>query len=189
MKLKSKLMMAVMAVVFLAAGSAWATPVIPFEVTYTATEVDGGWDLNFTITNSMNNDYNKGVKNIFLSVGDSADTTNTDWSASIGSWQFSSSNNPDTTYVVWFRDTTKPYEFDGGDTYLDFIVTVALLPREVSFVIQANGSTDYYPSNTGFFGTSISPCWDGKATQVPEPATLILLGLSLIGLAGVRKNR
>ena len=79
---------------------------------------------------------------------------------------------------------------------LSFDVTAGLAPGSgaVNSIDFANGSHTYNPGAqrddyTGFFGSFSVSSFTERVTAVPEPSTLALLGIGLVGLPLVRRRR
>jgi hypothetical protein len=72
------------------------------------------------------------------------------------------------------------------------MVFVAELPDTVNFFIRANGNETEYlggdNTNKDLVNGNKYPTWQGTATSVPEPASLVLLGLGLLGMIVARKK-
>ena len=174
MKIKSKILMAVLAVFFMIAGNAMAIQ----TVDYTAT----GNVFDFTVSNDLTG---YGIYRVGIAPTDIVN------SVSLDSWTLPS----DVTYRganghYWFN--VSPYVY--GVTDLGTIeITYATLPNEFDYAILIEGTSAYTGTDAIYLGHSKKNGlylyeFVGKATSVPEPATLILLGLGLLGVIGVRKK-
>ncbi len=179
MKLKSKLMMAVMAVVFLAAGSAWA---LPIDVSYTVT----GKELNFSITNNMTgfNVYMIGF-DIEAISGRTADPSNS--SPRYYGYMALNSYYPDN------YSRFNSFSLSSGNTLTDLKLVVESVPTEVDFVVLVKGAGSYsgndYDQKWTIANLTNGNFYSFKGTtSIPEPATLLLFGFGLVGLAGLRKK-
>jgi hypothetical protein len=193
--MKTKILMAFLAVFFLATGSAMALPV---DLTYTTSQTEGGYILDFTVYNNTPAELSKDVYLFGVDVGVYYDDPNDEWynyheifpsitltNTSLGSAQ------PEITYSSVFYDL-KPYSLAPGESLSGFKVFVTDMPDVVNFFIRANGSETEYLGGDNFNIHNINgnkfPTWEGVATSVPEPATLILLGLGFLGIIGTRKK-
>lgn len=168
MKLKSKILMAVLAVFFLAAGNAMAIPIADYTIlgntiTYDVTNDLAGFDI-----------YNVGFGPADLSIDGS-------WIVPSGA-TYNGSNGRDWFYVDPFKDSVTGIE-----------ITYSSIPAVISYAIYIAGREQYQGTGATYVGLK-DDLYQYKftgtynTTSVPEPATLMLLGLGLLGIASIRKK-
>jgi len=171
MKIKSKILMAVLAVFFMAAGNAMAIPTVDYTV--------NGNVLNFTLNNDLTN---FGVYRVGFDTPAVSDKNSFVLPTGV---IYLGSNGYDVFNVV-------PYLY-GVNSITDIMITVSNVPNAVNSEILVEGQSAYTGTDAIYLGHSTNSGlylyeFVGQATSVPEPATLILLGLGLLGVIGVRKK-
>ncbi len=179
MKLKWKLMMAVMAVVFLAAGSAWA---IPVDVSYTVSGTEGNYFAEFTIGNNIDASYEKEIFLFGVVEGTHYDCPE-GWTGPgiVNFSKFGSTYVYNNTYLISPR-------VPSGQELSGLVLKFEEYPMEIHFFAQANTSLYLYDGQYALNPNSKNPIFEGVAKQVPEPATLILFGIGLIGIFRLRRH-
>ena len=111
----------------------------------------------------------------------------TGWSVNIGSYNLSE-------FGIFYTE-----EVGKGNARKDpltFTVTNTSIASASNFYVANNDGYHYAAHIAGFTNKAevgsaeITSAWfsDGGSTQVPEPTTLLLFGLGLVGLAGVRRK-
>lgn len=168
--MKTKILMTFLAVFFLATGSALAIPVVTISI-------DGN-TVTYNITNDIEGFviYNIGLGFADLSIDGS-------WVVPEGA-TYRGSNSNDWFYVDPHTDSINGIQ-----------ITYETLPEELTYAIYVHGENPYDGEGGTFVGYSnktqlYSYGFLGSinTASVPEPASLLLLGLGLLGIATARKK-
>jgi len=175
--------------------AAFSAPIVSYSVSGSS----GNWTLDFSVTNTL------GVNNLDIymfgvelpQINQQSPTPN--WTA-FGNFNPSVANfgpNIDYGTTWWNYKVSIPDMIQNGETLSGFDVNINTLDAPTSVLWFAAAldwtggqasypGTDYYYSatNPGFSGTGTDPV----PTSVPEPATFLLVGAGLAGLAVLRKR-
>jgi hypothetical protein len=163
MKTKSIILMAVLSVFLLVAGNAFANQV---DLTYSVTGSTGDYDIQFKLDNTTTD---------FRIYAFNIDYTDVLGQGVPNGWTFAA--YPD--YLAW---GIKPADATLGVDVTDISINVASLPDIINYTIYTkNGTWEQFVGSIDFDGSK-SP------NPVPEPATMLLLGSGLCGMAGLRKR-
>ena len=193
--MKTKILITFLAIFFLATGSALALPV---DLTYTVSQTEGGYILDFTVYNNTPAELSKDVYLFGVDVGTYYGVSSDKWFNYYATYPHVTltntnlgSSEPEITYLSVFHEP-KPYSLAPGESLSGFKVFATDVPDVVNFFIRANGSETEYLGGDNFNSHIKNgnkfPTWEGVATRVPEPATLVLLGLGILGIIGARKK-
>lgn len=170
--MKTKILMAFLAVFFLATGSAMAIPVVEYTVE--------GNVLNFSVYNDLT-DF--GISKVGFQISDISES----WALPSGA-EYATSNSYD-----WFW--VDPFAY-GVDTITNIMITVSSVPNAVGYAVLFSGSGEYTgvdaqninSNDPGYNRYMVLGTTTATANPVPEPITLILLGLGFLGTAGLRRK-
>ena len=171
--MKSKILIAITGLFLLMAGSAWAIPTVDYSI-------DGNV-ITYNVTNDLADFgiYRVGFGPASLSVdGSWVLPTGISWWATNGS--------------DWFN--ADPYVYAGGSIN-GIKITYTEIPEVINYTVLLFGPAQYEGT-----GLTVDRLFDREndiyiyylkgrfTTPVPEPATLIILGLGLLSIAGLRRK-
>ncbi len=209
LKMCSRMLAIIFAITMVWAGSAMALPVLTITDGTTTVTVDdadndgiitfggtvGGWDVTMSMASSFPAIGKVGFPEMHL-------TGATTSYSSGGTLTFSVED----TFSAWDNNLKGLVSAFGGyangnvtfNTYLDGTLLASFGPATGAFsealssLVTPIDPNDYTITIEGIIdhsNTCMSSSFDGGVAPVPEPATMILFGIGLIGIAGVTRKK
>jgi hypothetical protein len=174
--MKRTLLFVALAAIVVMTGTAMADPITLTQGSFTATVnvVGSTATLTFGGLNSFFTDQ------IAIHVANRA--TATGGSASSGSWTFQNGNNSvncDGTGNWFCAVAGSNVSFNGLTFLFNFTGGTVIDPQSIQFAVCDSASPSCAPGSSNFV-TNFSQ--SGSTTQVPEPSSLALLGIGLLGI-------
>lgn len=171
------------------ASSASAVPTILVE--YEVSGTPGNYVLDFEVANNIPVSYNQGVYFWGVDLPDNTPQGSpSGWVDWPGTWNNSAQGGSSRSYTSNWLDSAP---ITSGNYLNGFTVAVASIPETIYFFAFAQtpwGEEGVaYDGDDSFYQEDLTSRFEGTAEVIPEPSSMLLLGMGLLGAGFFRKKK